>query len=157
MPKPETIVGQNLSTGAPVTFAQAMETQRLRGGKAALMSGEGIIPWWQAGQGMMPPPASPPPAQGLLGNRVDGTPKGYGFLGLLQRPDGDWSTELSVGVEIDGNEVEIPLLVPTLTKSEQAWLLSADLGKMDVPQEILDKAISHARKRIQGGLSPFAD
>jgi hypothetical protein len=47
--------------------------------------------------------------------RADGTKKGTGFLGPLKRPDGMTMTEYSVGVNIDGKDVEIPTLVPTLT------------------------------------------
>ena len=86
------------------------------------------------------------------GKRADGTAKGEGFLGALKRPDGGISTEISIGVNIDGKEVEIPALVPTLTKQEIDHLL-AD-GKPT--PAIVEKAVAHARGRIEKGLSPFA-
>ena len=88
--------------------------------------------------------------------RKDGTRKGQGFLGILKRPDGKVSTELSVSssdvVDKNGNEVLFPLLVPTLTQKEINSLL-AD-GK--VSDDIFGKAIDHARNRLRLGFSPFA-
>ena len=57
---------------------------------------------------------APTPTQRNFGMREDGTPKGMGWLGLLKRPDGKVSSELSVGVEINGKETLLPLFVPTL-------------------------------------------
>lgn len=94
------------------------------------------------------------------GNRPDGTPKGTGFFGELKRPDGGVSTEISVGVGINGKEVDIPLIVPTLTKKELNWLLKADIQSKDffskLPSSIMDKAYENAKSRINSGLSPFA-
>jgi hypothetical protein len=87
-----------------------------------------------------------------FGNRVDGTPKGFGFFGILNRPDGDISTELSAGVNFGEGDLEIPLIVPTLTRGELNQLLSGQ----SIPNNILDKAVQHARGRLQQGLSPFA-
>lgn len=78
--------------------------------------------------------------------------KGPGFLGTLQRPDGMVSTELSIGVNFGGKEIEIPSLVPTLSKQEIDHLLN---GK-EPTKSIITKAIDHARKRINEGKSPFA-
>jgi hypothetical protein len=87
-----------------------------------------------------------------FGNRVDGTAKGMGFFGALKRPDGDISTELSVGVNIEGKELEIPLLVPGLTKAEIQHLLEDG----EPTDEIVGKAVLFARQRMAKGLSPFA-
>ena len=87
------------------------------------------------------------------GLRADGTPKGPGFLGTLKRPDGRVSTELSIGVDFGKGEVEIPSLVPTLTTQEVDYLLKG--GKPT--RMIIDKAVSHAKKRKASGLSLFAD
>lgn len=87
------------------------------------------------------------------GRRKDGTPKGTGFLGVLQRPDGRVSTELSIDVEMDGETREIPTLVPTLTKPEIDYLLG---GGKPTP-EIVDKAVKHAQKRISEGKSVYAE
>lgn len=94
------------------------------------------------------------------GNRPDGSAKGMGFFGELKRPDGDVSTEISVGVGMDGKEIDIPLIVPSLTKKELNYLLSTDIkGKnffTNMPPSIMDKAYEHAQTRIKSGMSPFA-
>lgn len=95
------------------------------------------------------------------GNRPDGTKKGNGWLGVLQRPDGGVSTEISTGVEWDGQEHEIPLIVPGLDKKELDYLLTTDIHSKDfydnMPRSIMDKAVAHAKKRIGEGKSPYAD
>jgi len=89
--------------------------------------------------------------------RADGSEKGMGFLGLLKRPDGSVSSEISIGVTIDGKEVEIPTMVPTLTQQELDYLLNnpAKQGH-PIPESIIKKAYEHARQRMSQGLSPFA-
>jgi len=87
------------------------------------------------------------------GNRADGTEKGPGFLGELKRPDGKVSTELSIGVTLDSKETEIPTLVPTLTQKEVDYLLEGNKPT----KEIVDKAVEHAKERMDQGLSPFAE
>lgn len=82
------------------------------------------------------------------GLRVDKTKKGPGFLGELPRPDGKISTELSIGVNMDGKETLIPSLVPTLTQDEINHLL----GGNKPTKEIVDKAVAHARQRIGQGM-----
>ncbi len=86
------------------------------------------------------------------GKRADGTQKGPGFFGELQDPDGRVSTEISVGVKIDGKETQIPLLVPGLTRKEIDYLLA---GGSPTPA-IVNKAAEHALARIHAGKSPFA-
>lgn len=89
--------------------------------------------------------------------RADGTKKGSGFLGVLTRPDGKVSSEISIGVNIDGKEVEIPTLVPTLTQQERDWLLTNDISDpKKIPQSIQQKAIDFAKPRLAAGKSPFA-
>jgi hypothetical protein len=78
--------------------------------------------------------------------------KGPGFWGTLTRPDKGVSTEISIGVPIQGKETEVPTLVPTLTKKEIDYLL----GGGTPTQAIVDKAVEHAMKRLNLGLSPFA-
>jgi hypothetical protein len=94
------------------------------------------------------------------GKRADGTEKGRGFLGELKRPDGRVSTELSVGVTIDGRDMEIPSLVPTLNKKEIDYLLATPEGpamwKTPMGKQVLNKAVAHAKDRIAQGKSPFA-
>lgn len=78
--------------------------------------------------------------------------KGLGYFGELKRPDGMISTELSVGVNIDGKEIQIPSLVPTLTQKEINYLL----GGNEPTKQIINKAVEHAKKRIAAGKNPFA-
>ena len=87
------------------------------------------------------------------GIRKDGTPKGLGYLGPLQRPDGRVSTELSIGVNFDNQDRLIPLLVPTLEPGEVKYLLEGGVPGRD----LLKKAVEHARDRISKGMSPFKD
>lgn len=89
---------------------------------------------------------------GPYGLRPDGTKKSTGFFGELKRPDGDISTELSIGIDFGKGEMEIPMLVPNLSKTEINHLLS---GGEPTPS-IIDKAVAHARMRLDNGLSPFA-
>lgn len=85
--------------------------------------------------------------------RPDGTRKGTGFLGGLRMKDGKIATELSIDVEIDGQKLLIPMLVPTLTQDEVDSLLNNE----EPTKEIIDKAVSHALERIRKGLNPFAE
>ena len=95
------------------------------------------------------------------GDRPDGSKKGKGFFGELKRPSGGMSTEISIGVGINGKETNIPLIVPTLTKDELGYLLKVDpksktfFDKM--PKSIIEKAVDHASMRMEAGRSPFAD
>jgi len=92
-----------------------------------------------------------------FGKRPDGTEKGMGFLGLLERPDGSVSSEISVGVEIDGKELLIPTLVPTLSPDEVKFLLDMELdgNVKKIPESIMQKAVDHALQRMDRGQSPF--
>lgn len=97
----------------------------------------------------MPAPVG---SQNPYGMRVDGTPKGMGYFGELKRPDGGISTELSIGIDFGKGEMEIPLLVPGLSKAEITHLLEGG----EPTDAIVGKAVMHARSRIAEGLSPFA-
>jgi len=86
------------------------------------------------------------------GDRVDGTKKGTGWLGPIELKSGNGvATEKSIGVEIDGKETLIPALVPGLTESE----IDAVVNGEDIPRSVVSKAVSHAKKRIKEGKSPF--
>lgn len=92
--------------------------------------------------------------------RPDGTVKSMkGYLGAMERSDGTVSTEISAGFEIDGKEMDIPLMVPGLTKDEINYLMMADMDSEDflknMPESIQDKAIKHAKKRIKEGKNVF--
>lgn len=84
--------------------------------------------------------------------RADGTTKGPGFLGPLPFKDGRTSTEISIGVKVNGKEMEIPSLVPTLTKPEIDSLLKGERPS----DAIVAKAVAHAEQRIKDGKSVFA-
>lgn len=86
------------------------------------------------------------------GLRPDGTTKGQGFFGPLKTKDGQVMTEFGIGVNFDGQEAEIPTLVPTLTKQELQTLLQGN----EPTKAIIQKAADHARMRLSQGLSPFA-
>lgn len=90
--------------------------------------------------------------------RTDGTAKGDGFFGVLKRPDGKVSSELSTSDPIDksGKEVLHPLIVPTLTRPELDYLLSDRKDNKAMESRIYEKAATHARDRIKAGKSPFA-
>jgi len=88
--------------------------------------------------------------------RPDGTKKGPGFLGTIDRPGGGVSTELSIGINMDGKNTLIPLLVPSLNKDEINFLLQSQGDPSRIPKGIIDKAVNHARQRIKAGESPFA-
>ena len=96
------------------------------------------------------------------GFREDGTPKGKGWMGPLKRSDGKISTELSVTVDFDGKKTLIPTIVPTLNEKEVDYLLNSSperLRKIDpvLWNNIIDKAVNHAKKRISEHKSPFFD
>ena len=87
------------------------------------------------------------------GNRPDGTPKGAGYFGEIPHPKkpGVFSTELSIGVNFDGEETQIPLLVPTLSRQD----IDAVIAGKDT-DAIVRKAVDHAKMRLQQGKSPYA-
>lgn len=78
-----------------------------------------------------------------FGLRPDKTQKGEGFFGQLEMKDGGIMTELSIGVNLDGEEILIPSIVPSLSKEELDNLLSGG----EITDEIFNKAIEFARKR----------
>jgi len=91
--------------------------------------------------------------------RIDGSKKSsQGFLGSHTNLEtGKTMTELSIDVPIDGKEVQIPTMVPTLTAEEIKILQSQDWeGKAkELPRSVVRKAVEHARKRRAAGLNPF--
>ena len=88
------------------------------------------------------------------GHRPDGTLKGKGWLGEIHNPDGSISTELSISVNIDDKDLLIPLLVPGLTIEEIRTLQNITSPK-DIPENIINKAITHAFEMLGQGKSPF--
>lgn len=99
---------------------------------------------------------TPSPQYGM---RNDGkTYKGTGFLGELKLPNGKVATEYSIGVNIDGEEIDIPTLVPTLTQDEIDLMVN-DIIPHDkpIPEGIVQKAVDYARWNIENGRSVFAN
>lgn len=112
-------------------------------------------------QRLTPPQRMPSIAERITGGipqddpswyRPDGSKKGMGFLGPLKFKDGRTSSELSIGVDFDGQQQEIPSLVPTLTKSEINHMLQGN----PPTDEIVNKAVEHARMRLKAGKPVFA-
>lgn len=100
-------------------------------------------------------------AKPLFGLRPDGAPKGVGFLGILNIKGGGVATEFSTqsnAVKVNERRIDFPTLVPTLTQ-EQIDLMVNDIipNRKDIPEDIMQKAIIHAKKRIKEGKSVFAD
>jgi hypothetical protein len=81
-------------------------------------------------------------------------PKAQGFFGEIRKGKNNnvFSTEISIGTDFG----EIPLIVPTLTRDELNTLMSLNLSKDKIPEEIIKKAINHASWRKLNGESPFA-
>jgi len=98
------------------------------------------------------------PDKSTWGKRPDGSEKGAGYLGVLKRPDGGVSSEISIGVEINGKEVEVPSMVPTLNATEIKWLMTHDPSdrKEQMPDSIVEKATKFAEDRIAQGKDPLA-
>jgi hypothetical protein len=94
----------------------------------------------------------PNPTAPDYGDRSDGSAKGKGYFGELKNAKGQPMTEYSIGVNLDGEELEIPSLVPTLTQPEVDHILKG--GKPT--ESIVKKATAHARDRISQGRDPFA-
>lgn len=92
----------------------------------------------------------------FYGLRPDGTAKGSGYLGELKRPDGGVMTEYSIGVNINGKDMDIPTIVPTLTDKEKNILLNIKDGEK-IPESIVQKAVDHAKSRMTQGKSVWAD
>jgi hypothetical protein len=78
--------------------------------------------------------------------------KGRGYLGAIPTTEGMPMTELSSSFELDGQVIQHPLIVPTLTAQELQLL---QMGGEPTP-EIYTKAQQFALDRIRQGMSPFA-
>lgn len=95
------------------------------------------------------------------GARQDGTQKGRGFLGPIDLPDGGVATEYTTqsdAVTVNGQRIDFPTLVPTLTPQE-IEIMRSDIipNQKPIPEPIMKKAIQHANSRLANGLSVFAD
>jgi hypothetical protein len=104
------------------------------------------------------PPPAPTPSWTPNANdlRSDGAKRGTGWLGVLNRPDGGVSTELSVQYDDVNGGNPFPLLVPTLDQNEIKQLLEMKDGEK-APESVIEKAIAHAEKRRKEGKSAFKE
>jgi len=78
------------------------------------------------------------------GPREDGTPKGDGFYGMLQRRDDPSmrSSEVSIGVDMgDGRETSIPSMVPGLSRQQIEYILSNRTPSEDIVRKARDFAV----------------
>jgi hypothetical protein len=78
--------------------------------------------------------------------------KARGYMGAIPTSEGMPMTELSSSFEMNGQTIQHPLIVPTLSPQEIELLR---MGGEPTP-EIYSKAQQFALGRIQQGLSPFA-
>ncbi len=94
-------------------------------------------------------------SQKNYGNRPDGSAKGTGWMGEIPRPDGTVMTEVTSGVNIDGKDVNIPLITPRATKDDIEYLKNADVKGKDfyknMPKGLMDRAVDHAVKQMKSG------
>lgn len=87
--------------------------------------------------------------------RHNGSQKGNGYLGRLRVGDGVVATEISTKATIDGKTMDIPTLVPTLTRSEVEQMLALKKGDA-IPAPIRQKAEAFAIDRIAQGKDVYA-
>jgi hypothetical protein len=104
----------------------------------------------------LPPPGKTAPSKDRVetyGKREDGSPKGAGYFGEIQSPvrPGEFSTELTIGVNLGGKDVNIPLLTPNLSRTEIESVMRGRENKA-----IIGKAVEHAKSRMKQGKSPYA-
>jgi hypothetical protein len=93
------------------------------------------------------------------GKRADGTQKGVGWLREQRLPDGSVATEYSTqsdAVKVDGKRIDFPSLVPTLTAKELRQMTGDIIpNKKPIPEEVMQKAIDHARAQLAAKKSVF--
>jgi hypothetical protein len=97
-----------------------------------------------------------------FGLRNDGvTQKGNGFFGKLKLIGGGIATEYTTqsnAVKENGERIDFPSLVPTMTKDEVLLMIDDIIpNRKDIPESIMRKAIDHANQRISEGKSVFAE
>lgn len=106
-------------------------------------------------------PSSDPEAEPApdFGKRRDGTNKGTGFLGIQKTASGNDMTEYTVGLNINGKDIDVPTLVPGLTQKELDYLKTEPnlRERTAINNSIIRKAEAHARKRLSEGKSVFAN
>lgn len=94
------------------------------------------------------------------GNRSDGSKKGKGWLGAIDLGGGNVATEYTTqsdAVLVNKKRIDFPTLVPTLSSKDVERMKKVITSKGEIPQDIMQKAIEHARKQLAEGKSVFAD
>lgn len=88
-----------------------------------------------------------------FGKRLDGTPKGTGWLGVLPMQDGSnrVATEMSTSFDYGNGDTLVPLLNPLLSQDEVQHLLKGG----EPTENILNKAGQFGFERLRQGKSPF--
>ena len=134
----------------------------LIGGETSDGGGEALTPQQKAAQMLQARQGTQQPAQsgaGQYGLRNDGkTYKGTGWLGELKLPNGGVASEYTIGVNFDGKEIDIPTLVPTLTKAQQDLMVNDIIpNNKPVPDDIVKAAVDFAKMRLANGQSVFAN
>ena len=93
------------------------------------------------------------------GKRQDGSAKGDGWLGPIDLGGGNVATEYTMQSDKvrggEGEQIDFPTLVPTLTPDEVNIMKDVILNKKPIPEPIIQKAIKHANKQINAGKSVF--
>ena len=88
--------------------------------------------------------------------KMDGDQKQAGWRGVLPDGKGGVMTEVSVGTQLNGKEVQIPLIVPDSTEEDLKRIAQIANGELtEIPDDLMEKAVAFAQKRIAEGKSPF--
>ena len=88
--------------------------------------------------------------------KMDGDQKQAGWRGVLPDGKGGVMTEVSVGAKINGKEVQIPLIVPDSTEEDLKRIAQIANGELtEIPDDLMEKAVAFAQKRIAEGKSTF--
>lgn len=90
-----------------------------------------------------------------FGERHGGGAKGMGFFGPLDLGSGNVATELTVQMQHEGKSIEIPTLVPVLSRRELETLL--DDFDRGYTTNVERKVKAFARARLAKGKSPFIE
>ena len=90
------------------------------------------------------------------GDGPNGTKKGKGWYGELHDSEGNIVTEMTVGINIDGEEVDVPAVNPILSEKQLTTLLGIK-SDQPLPEDIIDTAVEYAIFRKQQGRGMYAE